>query len=214
MLLNRLGDGFILVFICFCFIFYGWGFLDLGVFGLSLFLLVFFLGVCFRKSAQFPFRTWLPLAMAAPTPISALVHSSTLVTAGIFLMFKFGRLLSFVDFGLILVVAFLVLLYSGFASLFESDFKKIIALSTLSQLAMVLFVFGFGMKFLALLHLTFHALFKSLLFLNFGAFIHMGFSNQEGRISSVRSLLLLVSSSVRLFNLVAVFFTSGFYRKD
>lgn len=214
MLLNRLGDRFLLVFFCLFFLRKGWDITSFSLLGFSLRFLWLILVVAFSKSAQFPFRRWLPLAMAAPTPISALVHSSTLVTAGIFVLLKFAVFLRFNVSCVVFILSLFVLIYSGVSSVFELDFKKIIALSTLRQLALILVALGLGLKFLAFLHLVFHAYFKSLLFLNFGVLIHLEFSNQDGRLSSFVNSFLFVSSSIGVLSLVALFFVSGFYRKD
>lgn len=214
MLLNRLGDRFLLVFFCLFFLRKRWDISSFSLLGFSLGFLWLLVVVAFSKSAQFPFSRWLPLAMAAPTPISALVHSSTLVTAGIFVLLKFAVFLRFRVRRLVFISSIFVLMYSGVSSVFELDFKKIIALSTLRQLALVLVALGLGLKFLAFIHLVFHAYFKSLLFLNFGVLIHLEFSNQDGRLSRFINSFLSVSRSVSVLRLVALFFVSGFYRKD
>ena len=126
------------------------------------------------KRAQYPFSSWLPLAMAAPTPVSALVHSSTLVTAGIYLIIRafpsverFGWALA----GL-LVVGVLTRLLAGLAALVEFDAKKVVAYSTLRQLGLMACALGLGCPQVALFHLLTHALFKALLFLRVGRLIH------------------------------------------
>jgi NADH-ubiquinone oxidoreductase chain 5 len=112
--------------------------------------------------------------MAAPTPVSALVHSSTLVTAGVFLIFRFWYFLGSLEvlcFFLFFIAGFTIFL-SGISALFETDLKKIIALSTLSQLSVILFSIRGGFHFFGLFHLYTHALFKALLFLCAGTLIH------------------------------------------
>lgn len=112
--------------------------------------------------------------MAAPTPVSALVHSSTLVTAGVFLIIRFWDFIEgyFFVVSFLKVIALVTIFLSGFSALFETDLKKIIALSTLSQLRVMLFAVSFGFSFLGLFHLYTHALFKALLFLCAGCLIH------------------------------------------
>lgn len=122
------------------------------------------------KRAIFPFSPWLPVAIRAPTPISALVHSSTLVTAGLYLIIRFE---SFIFLNSPLITLFLILslftsLYAGICSVFESDLKKLVALSTLSHLGFIGIALGIGCTSLAFFHLLVHALFKSLLFIGVG----------------------------------------------
>lgn len=97
------------------------------------------------KRAQIPFSAWLPAAMAAPTPVSALVHSSTLVTAGVYLLVRFSpRLNGAVAQGVLLVLARLTMFMAGLGANFETDLKKIIALSTLSQLGVIITILSLG----------------------------------------------------------------------
>jgi len=126
------------------------------------------------KRAQIPFSAWLPAAIAAPTPVSALVHSSTLVTAGVFLLIRFYPFLNSCSFfkPALLLISVSTLLLAGIGANYENDLKKIIALSTLSQLGVIIIRLGMGMPYLALFHLYTHALFKALLFLCAGAIIH------------------------------------------
>jgi len=136
------------------------------------------------KSAQIPFSSWLPAAMAAPTPVSALVHSSTLVTAGVFLLIRFYSYLENFRFfkPFLLFVATLTMLIAGIAANLENDLKKIIALSTLSQLVVIMAALGLGAWKLSLFHLYTHAMFKALLFLCAGAFIHRSQHRQDLRL--------------------------------
>jgi len=124
-----------------------------------------------------PFSAWLPSAMLAPTPVSALVHSSTLVTAGVYLLYRFAHLHAP---NLINVGMFTTLL-AGLAALMERDIKKIVALSTLSQLGLIVTSLGFGHRALCFAHLNVHASFKALLFLTVGTVIHSTYSSQEAR---------------------------------
>nr|QHD18700.1 NADH dehydrogenase subunit 5 [Epitonium scalare] len=171
------------------------------------------------KSAQIPFSAWLPAAMAAPTPVSALVHSSTLVTAGVYLVIRFHPFLSeFKNFNFyLLFISVLTLLMAGIGATFENDLKKIIALSTLSQLGVMMLSLSLNMVGLSLFHLYTHALFKALLFLCAGAVIHNSLNNQDlrymGMISS-QMPFTITCMNVANFSLCGAPFLSGFYSKD
>nr|YP_009332123.1 NADH dehydrogenase subunit 5 [Californiconus californicus]APH08596.1 NADH dehydrogenase subunit 5 [Californiconus californicus] len=171
------------------------------------------------KSAQIPFSSWLPAAMAAPTPVSALVHSSTLVTAGVFLLIRFFPFLSqFQAFKTcLLFISVLTLLMAGIGANYENDLKKIIALSTLSQLGVMMMSLGMGMPYLALFHLYTHALFKALLFLCAGMIIHNSSNTQDIRhMGLLFSQLPLTVTCMNIANLslCGAPFLSGFYSKD
>lgn len=140
--------------------------------------LIYFLGLLLlvrltlAKRAQVPFIAWLPYAIAAPTPVSALVHSSTLVTAGIVILFKFYSLFIRVALlKLVFYVRFTSLLISGLKRLTEADFKKVIAYSTLNQVSLILLTGALHIKYLIILHMLSHARFKFLLFLCYGVLI-------------------------------------------
>jgi len=133
------------------------------------------------KCAQFPFSRWLPFAMAAPTPISALVHSSTLVVAGVLLFIRVFSV-AVILMCLIIAAAFcLTLLYSNLQALFESDLKKLVAFSTLSHVGMMFLAAVWALSAVSLLHLVAHAFSKSLLFLLVGVCLHRGFGSQTIR---------------------------------
>uniref|UniRef100_A0AB39A5Z2 NADH-ubiquinone oxidoreductase chain 5 n=1 Tax=Senometopia mimoexcisa TaxID=3235071 RepID=A0AB39A5Z2_9MUSC len=170
------------------------------------------------KSAQIPFSSWLPAAMAAPTPVSALVHSSTLVTAGVYLLIRFNILLSSCFMGnLLLLLASLTMFMSGLGANYEFDLKKIIALSTLSQLGLMMSILSMGYYKLAFFHLLTHALFKALLFMCAGAIIHNMNNSQDIRLMGGLSMLMpLTSSCFNVANLAlcGMPFLAGFYSKD
>nr|YP_010447005.1 NADH dehydrogenase subunit 5 [Loxocera sinica]UTM10370.1 NADH dehydrogenase subunit 5 [Loxocera sinica] len=170
------------------------------------------------KSAQIPFSSWLPAAMAAPTPVSALVHSSTLVTAGIYLLIRFNILLIDSLIGqLLLLLSGLTMFMSGLGANYEFDLKKIIALSTLSQLGLMMSILSMGYSELAFFHLLTHALFKALLFLCAGAIIHNMNNSQDIRLMGSLSLNMpLTSSCFNVANLAlcGMPFLAGFYSKD
>jgi len=167
------------------------------------------------KSAQIPFSAWLPAAIAAPTPVSALVHSSTLVTAGVYLLIRFRALIEFSSF--LFLVSLSTILISGLRACFEQDAKKIIALSTLSQLGVIIFSVSIGIWEIAFFHLLTHALFKSLLFLCIGLYIHGSNNQQDLRgigcqlINKPVSSCFFFTSSLSLRGFP---FLSGFYSKD
>nr|YP_009648866.1 NADH dehydrogenase subunit 5 [Notospermus geniculatus]QCZ36416.1 NADH dehydrogenase subunit 5 [Notospermus geniculatus] len=171
------------------------------------------------KSAQVPFSSWLPAAMAAPTPVSALVHSSTLVTAGVFLLVRFFGYLSEIWWfkPALLVVAVLTMLMAGISASLEGDMKKIIALSTLSQLGVMMASLGMGAWKLALFHLYTHAMFKALLFLCAGAMIHRLQHGQDLRsVGMVWGRVPVIVSCFHISNLAlcGAPFLAGFYSKD
>nr|YP_010402390.1 NADH dehydrogenase subunit 5 [Lysmata boggessi]QVT15581.1 NADH dehydrogenase subunit 5 [Lysmata boggessi] len=170
------------------------------------------------KSAQIPFSAWLPAAMAAPTPVSALVHSSTLVTAGVYLLIRFSPAMSGgLEQSILLILSSLTMFMSGLGANFETDLKKIIALSTLSQLGVMMFILSMGMPNLAFFHLLTHALFKALLFMCAGSMIHSVGDYQDIRVMG--GLVMSLPLSVVLMNLANLAlcgtpFLAGFYSKD
>nr|UOU84909.1 NADH dehydrogenase subunit 5 [Microchrysa flavicornis] len=170
------------------------------------------------KSAQIPFSSWLPAAMAAPTPVSALVHSSTLVTAGVYLLIRFNILIEGTPTALVLLLlACLTMFMSGLGANFEFDLKKIIALSTLSQLGLMMSILSMGFPKLAFFHLLTHALFKALLFMCAGAIIHNMSNSQDIRFMGnlvVHMPLTVTCLSVANLALCGMPFLAGFYSKD
>lgn len=129
------------------------------------------------KRAQLPFSAWLPAAISAPTPVSALVHSSTLVTAGVYILVRIRAAGN----PSLVVIGCLTIIVGGFAALLGQDAKKVVALSTLSQLGLIIFTLGTNNEILALNHLLNHAFFKSLLFIAVGTIIHSNYASQESR---------------------------------
>jgi len=155
--------------------------------------------------------------MAAPTPVSALVHSSTLVTAGVFLLIRFFPLLDNLVLSSLFYLSVLTMFIAGLGAMFEYDLKKIIALSTLSQLGLIIFILSLGFYLFSFMHLLTHAMFKSLLFLCAGVFIHGSSGFQDirffGYVSGVFPYVsfLMVTSSLALCGFP---FLAGFYSKD
>nr|YP_009974935.1 NADH dehydrogenase subunit 5 [Perinereis cultrifera]QNJ33909.1 NADH dehydrogenase subunit 5 [Perinereis cultrifera] len=171
------------------------------------------------KSAQMPFSSWLPAAMAAPTPVSALVHSSTLVTAGVYLLYRFFPLMdSWAWFRpSLLFISTLTMLMAGASAMAECDMKKIIALSTLSQVAVMMFTLSLGLPDIAFFHLITHALFKALLFICAGNMIDIHHHNQDLRLmGNTASQLPSTSTAISIANLAlcGAPYLAGFYSKD
>nr|ALO77433.1 NADH deshydrogenase subunit 5 [Attagenus hottentotus] len=168
------------------------------------------------KSAQIPFSSWLPAAMAAPTPVSSLVHSSTLVTAGVYLLIRFSYCFNNILFFLMFFSS-LTMFMAGLGANFEFDLKKIIALSTLSQLGLMMGILSLGECNLAFFHLLTHALFKALLFMCAGMIIHNFMNCQD--IRYMGGLVIYMPLTCSFFNisnlsLCGIPFLSGFYSKD
>lgn len=156
--------------------------------------------------------------MSAPTPVRALVHSSTLVTAGIFMSMCFLGVIGF-DYllDLFFFVGLLTIFVSGVSAYFEPDVKKLIALRTLSQMGFCFFSLGLGLVFFTFLHILRHAIFKSCLFIQIGYVIHGSFGQQDSRnygcLSSLR-WVVQVQIFVTLACLCGLFFLSGAVRKE
>nr|QHN59866.1 NADH dehydrogenase subunit 5 [Branchinella kugenumaensis] len=212
---NRVGDVLILWGLGLSFFLGTWDYLYISVeSGLAFMLLLL---ASLTKSAQVPFSAWLPAAMAAPTPVSSLVHSSTLVTAGIYLMIRLSPAFSFSGSSLLLFLGSLTALFSGLVALGEYDLKRIIALSTLSQLGVMMFSLGLGYPILCYFHLFTHALFKALLFMCSGVVIHASGGVQDiRRLGGVLTMLpyssfILGAASCSLMGFP---FLAGFYSKD
>lgn len=171
------------------------------------------------KRAQIPFSLWLPAAIAAPTPISSLVHSSTLVTAGIYLLIRYSIILN-INKNLIQIlffISFITLIISSIIALLEYDFKKIIALSTLNQLSLMIINLSIGFWKITFFHLISHALFKSLLFLCAGLIIHSINNMQDIRIYG--GLFKIYPLTINIFFISSLRlrgfpFLRGFYSKD
>lgn len=221
---NRVGDVILLMRIVWIFNFGSWNFIFyLDIFNSEywFFLLLSLLIVGgITKRAQIPFRAWLPAAMAAPTPVSALVHSSTLVTAGIYLILRFYDLFilrGILLFKILFFLGVMTILIAGITALFEYDLKKIIALSTLSQLGLIIMILRIKVKLVTFFHLLVHAIFKALLFICAGLIIHSFNRNQDIRyLGNLVKFIPLVSMNLNISNLALIGFPflAGFYSKD
>nr|AVJ52443.1 NADH dehydrogenase subunit 5 [Diolcus irroratus] len=218
-LTNRIGDVAILLSIAWFMNFGSWNyiyFLEWESTWITWGFLLLILAA-FTKSAQIPFSSWLPAAMAAPTPVSALVHSSTLVTAGVYLLIRFSDLILMYDVTLFLLISCLTMFMSGLGANFEYDLKKIIALSTLSQLGLMMSALFMGYPLLSYVHLLSHAFFKALLFLCAGVMIHCMSDSQD-----IRHMGYLINHlpytcacfCISNLSLCGAPFLSGFYSKD
>lgn len=155
--------------------------------------------------------------MAAPTPVSALVHSSTLVTAGVYLIFRFYNLLSHEVLNLLAIVGCLTIFFSGLSAIAETDLKKVVALSTLSQLGLIVSSFGVGASIIAFFHLLTHAFMKALLFMSVGNIIHFVNSYQDSRVSSLNIITIPFTGILYIIpniSLSGIPFIAGFYSKD
>jgi len=179
-------------------------------------LIVVFIISCCTKRASLPFSAWLPLAMAAPTPVSSLVHSSTLVTAGIYLIIRFFYLKFFKYLKIFFFLGFLTNFIAGITRIKETNIKKIVALSTLSQLGVIIVIFSSYFISICFFHLICHAFFKALLFIAIGIVIHWSMDNQfKIKIFLIyNNYWILIILYVTLINLCSLPFLAGFYSKD
>lgn len=185
----------------------------LGMIGIFLFI------GAMGKSAQFPLHTWLADAMEGPTPVSALIHAATMVTAGVYLVIRCGELYSLipeVGFAIASLGAF-VAVFAASMALVNNDLKRIIAYSTLSQLGYMFVAAGLGAYWIALFHLMTHAFFKSLLFLGAGNVMHamhdeLNIKKMGGLYTSMKATAILMS--VASVALAGIYPFAGFFSKD
>lgn len=232
MLMNRVGDFAILL--AFFLIYYLFNTLEYDlVFNLAskrivnitdnfsfidIITLLLFIGAM-GKSAQIGLHTWLPDAMEGPTPVSALIHAATMVTAGVFLIVRCSFLFELSSFSLnvVLVIGAMTTFFASTIGLFQNDIKKIIAYSTCSQLGYMIFSCGLSGYEVAMFHLSNHAFFKALLFLTAGAVIHGLGDEQDIRKYGGLAKRLPFSYAVMLIGSLALMgfpFLAGFYSKD
>lgn len=218
-LTNRVGDVILLLSIAWTLNQGHWFIINIWVSGDSWIQILCITIAAITKSAQIPFSRWLPAAIAAPTPVSALVHSSTLVTAGVFLLIRFYPFLHSCKLfnTIILIIAICTILMAGLRATTECDIKKIIALSTLSQLGIIITSIGLNIPNLAFFHILTHALFKALLFICAGSFINLHLHTQDLRwIGNLSNQIPVATSCITLANiaLCGFPFIAGFYSKD
>ena len=225
-LTNRVGDSFLTIgmFI----IIWSIGNLDYGtIFSIAPYInenIITLIGICLligamAKSSQIGLHVWLPMAMEGPTPVSALIHAATMVTAGVYLLMRASPLIEYSSTVLILClwVGAITSVFSSLIGLFQQDIKKVIAYSTMSQLGMMVIAVGLSSYNVALFHLVNHAFYKGLLFLAAGSVIHAVGDNQDFRKYGGLRLFLPLTYSVMVIaslSLVAFPFMTGFYSKD
>src|SRR5574340_629017 len=171
------------------------------------------------KSAQVPLHVWLPDSMEGPTPISALIHAATMVTAGIFLVARMSPLFELSDtaLNLVLVIGAITALFMGILGIVQNDIKRVIAYSTLSQLGYMTVALGASAYSVAIFHLMTHAFFKALLFLAAGSVIIALHHNQDIRwMGGLRKYMPItwITSLIGSLALIGTPFLSGFYSKD
>ncbi|TNF51626.1 MAG: NADH-quinone oxidoreductase subunit L, partial [Burkholderiales bacterium] len=171
------------------------------------------------KSAQFPLHVWLPDSMEGPTPISALIHAATMVTAGIFMVARMSPVFELSDAALnfILVIGAITALFMGFLGIIQNDIKRVVAYSTLSQLGYMTVALGASAYSVAVFHLMTHAFFKALLFLAAGSVIIGMHHNQDIRwMGNVRKYMPItwITSLLGTLALIGTPFFAGFYSKD
>lgn len=236
MLVNRVGDFFILLALfllyssCYSLDYdvvfplapyltsYSFNFFEIYINSLDLICLFLFLGAM-GKSAQLGLHTWLPDAMEGPTPVSALIHAATMVTAGVFLLARCSFLFELAPsiLNLIMLIGSLTAFFAATTGLFQNDLKKVIAYSTCSQLGYMIFACGLSSYEVGIFHLSNHAFFKALLFLGAGSIIHAVADEQDLRKFGGLKNLLPFSYSIMLIGSLALIgfpFLSGFYSKD
>jgi NADH-ubiquinone oxidoreductase chain 5 len=225
-LTNRVGDCFLTIgmFV----IIWSFGNIDYNtVFSLSPFFnenIITIIGICLligamAKSSQVGLHIWLPMAMEGPTPVSALIHAATMVTAGVYLLMRSSPLIEYSSTILIIIIwlGAITTIFSSLIGLFQQDIKKVIAYSTMSQLGMMVIAIGLSSYNVALFHLINHAFYKGLLFLGAGVVIHAVSDNQDFRkYGGLRQYLPLTYSVMLIasLSLVAFPFMTGYYSKD
>lgn len=225
-LTNRVGDCFLTVGMFA--ILWAFGNLDYAtVFSLAPYMnenVVTIIGICLvigamAKSSQVGLHVWLPMAMEGPTPVSALIHAATMVTAGVYLLMRSSPLIEYSSIVLMICLwlGAITTVFSSLIGLYQQDIKKVIAYSTMSQLGMMVIAVGLSSYGIALFHLVNHAFYKALLFLGAGAVIHAVADNQDfRRYGGLRAFLPLTYSVMLIasLSLVAFPFMTGFYSKD
>nr|YP_010835745.1 NADH dehydrogenase subunit 5 [Themus foveicollis]WFS86428.1 NADH dehydrogenase subunit 5 [Themus foveicollis] len=218
---NRIGDVALLMSIAWMMNYGSWNFIYYLDFKANDYfmnlIMVFVILAGMTKSAQIPFSSWLPAAMAAPTPVSSLVHSSTLVTAGVYLLIRFNFSMNYYMLMFLLFISLLTMFMAGLGANFEYDLKKIVALSTLSQLGLMISVLALGDYILSYYHLLMHALFKALLFMCMGMIIHNLGGCQDIRFMgglSTQMPLTCLFLNISNLSLCGLPFLTGFYSKD
>ena len=184
-------------------------------------ILIFIFGGAFTKSAQFPFHFWLPGAMAAPTPVSAYLHSATMVKAGIYILARFSPILSdgYIWNHTLMIVGGITMIYGAFHSIFRTDLKAILAYSTVSALGIIVFLLGIGTEYALYAAITFilvHALYKATLFLTAGIIDHAVHTRDITELWGLGKYMPIVAIAafVAALSSAGVPLTFGFISKD
>ena len=217
---NRLGDVGILICISLIFLLGDWTYIYISnsSFCIQSYIVFILIISASTKRAQIPFSAWLPAAIAAPTPVSALVHSSTLVTAGVYLIIRLNFIFcNSSSTNILLFIGVITMVLAGAAAIYEIDIKKVIALSTLSQLGVIMITLGELEPILSFFHLLRHAYFKAILFICAGIIIHNIKDYQD--IRKIRIILNILPITFRVIivanlRLCGLPFLRGFYSKD
>ena len=236
MIVNKIGDfglslGIALIFFCFSsfdfsiifnlaplFLDEKFIFMGFNVDKLTLISLLLFVGAV-GKSAQIGLHTWLPDAMEGPTPVSALIHAATMVTAGVFVILRSSPLLEYSNFSLLIITIMgaLTAFMAATIGVVQNDLKKVIAYSTCSQLGYMILACGLSNYSIGLFHLMNHAFFKALLFLSAGSVIHAMADEQDMRkmgglikVIPITYVMIVIGSLA----LMGFPFLTGFYSKD
>ncbi len=225
-IMNRIGDlgfllGIILIFVTFGSVTYTDIFAKAGTVStatVTTIALLLFIGAM-GKSAQLPLYTWLPDAMAGPTPVSALIHAATMVTAGIFMVVRSNVFYSISDVAseTVAIIGVVTALFAATIGLFQNDIKKILAYSTVSQLGLMFLGLGVGAYSSAVFHVTTHAFFKALLFLGAGSVIHAMGGEQDIRKMGGLKDKIKITFITMLIGTIAISGLppfSGFFSKD
>ena len=217
---NRLGDVGLLISISLILYLGSWNYIYIESFSniiSNMLVFIIIISAC-TKRAQIPFSAWLPAAIAAPTPVSALVHSSTLVTAGVYLLIRINLIIIEMNISyLLLLIGIITIIIAGITAIIEIDIKKIIALSTLRQLGIIILILGLGNPILSFFHLLSHAFFKAILFMCAGMIIHNIKDYQDIRKIGIGYNNLNFCISIILIaniSLCGLPFLRGFYSKD
>jgi multicomponent K+:H+ antiporter subunit A len=183
--------------------------------------LLLILGGCFTKSAQFPFHFWLPHAMAAPTPVSAYLHSATMVKAGLFLMARLWPVLAGTDawFYIVATTGLITMVVAAIIALFKDDLKGLLAFSTVSHLGLITMLLGFGTKFaavVAVFHIINHATFKAALFMSAGIIDHEAHTRDIKRLGGLRKLMpvTFVLAAIASLSMAGIPPLNGFLSKE
>ncbi len=227
-IMNRIGDLGLLIGIFLCFQTFGTinfneihSYATSGLYHTSILTAIticLFIGAI-GKSAQIPLYTWLPDAMAGPTPVSALIHAATMVTAGIYLVVRNAGIFELAPFTMhiILVIGMTTSIFGAIIGLFQNDIKKILAYSTVSQLGLMFVALGVGAYSSAMFHLTTHAFFKALLFLGAGSVIHaMGGEQNILKMGGLKKHIKTthITFLIGTLAIIGVPLFSGFFSKD